>query len=226
MKSKHFSLEERVIEPFHAIRWIFISRPMAILSIVALLAFDFAWLFFHDVVFHFWTRVLTYLVNAISASWTIQDGYWPETSSPLLTIPKLSVPVLAPTPMIWWSFALATIAIWILVGYLKMSLLPIRTITRFMMFLIWITLGCFAIAPMQFHLVADSSAGEIAGERIARGLFYLGATDYLFYVGDRALAFLPPLIAIFCVIRRSDCAVGMVCFFLLDRLEFGSRWIS
>jgi hypothetical protein len=155
MKTKHFSLEERVVEPFHAIRWVFITRTTAIGSILALLLFYFGWWHFHEQVFLLWKSILQIFVNAIGASWTIQDGFWPDTTNAFLTLPKLNVPLLPPDVLTWWSFALGTIGIWIGVGFFKMSLLPIRTFTRFMMFLVWVSLACFAIAPLQFHHTID-----------------------------------------------------------------------
>ena len=151
MKLRHFSLEERVIEPFHAIRWIFISRNRALLTILALIIFNAACLFFRQILFQVWKIILLALVKFTSVAWMVQDGFWPNTTHPILTIPKLIAPVLAPTPILWWGIALITVLLWILTGTLKMSLLPIRTIVRFMMILIWISLACFAIAPLQFH---------------------------------------------------------------------------
>ncbi len=151
MELKHYSLEERLVEPFRSIQWISLSRAKVVLSLIFLLVFDLSWWFLSETVLDFWAQILLYFTQITHNTWTIQTGYWPNHLHPLILLPKVIVPILAPSRAIWWSFAFATISLWFLTGQIRLSLLPLRSFTRFILFLIWIALACFAISPFAFR---------------------------------------------------------------------------
>lgn len=156
--SSHYSLEERMVEPFRAIRWISVSNGTKLLGAVGLFGFMTLWWVFKNQIFLFWGNTLQFLVTLIREPWIVSYGSWPENHEPLMEIPKLTAGILPPFVETWWMFLVGTVVLWILSEPLKSAFLPLKAITRFIIFLIWISLACFAISPLSFkHSVEEWS---------------------------------------------------------------------
>ena len=155
MKSKeyspHYSLEERLIEPFRSIRWIALRPQTLILSLAGLLTFIGVWWFYRNSVFEFWRKELTFFLKFGDSAWSVGTGYWPTRENPIAIIPKLNAAILQPFQTLWWSFAIASGVAWVATRLLPATLLPLKAFARFVLFLIWISLACFGVAPLQFH---------------------------------------------------------------------------
>ena len=156
--SGHYSLEERMIEPFRSIRWISVSKRTIFVGITGLISFIALWWLVRNLAFQFWAQELTFLIKLIDEPWVVETGYWPNTTEPLALLPKLTAAILPPFQKTWWAFSIVSIAMWFVSGGWRPSLLPLKAITRFIIFLIWISLACFAISPMMFrHSVEEWS---------------------------------------------------------------------
>lgn len=156
--SGHYSLEERMVEPFRAIRWISVSNSVRFMGIFGLISFTTAWWIFRNEVFQFWGNFLKYLVTASRESWVVGYGHWPENYASLMEIPKLTAGILPPFVGTWWFFLAGTIATWVITDVIRSSLLPLKAMLRFIVFLVWISLGCFAYSPLSFkHSVEEWS---------------------------------------------------------------------
>jgi hypothetical protein len=100
-------------------------------------------------------EVLNFLISITQKPWQVGFGFWPEFAKPIILLPKLTAAIPPPSPVIWWSFAIGSIALFIYSGTWKSVFLPVRATTRFTLFLLWISLTCFAISPTQFQHSVD-----------------------------------------------------------------------
>ena len=158
MKPRQYSLEQRLVEPFRAIRSIEISSAMVISSIFGFLGFLSLWWFGREMIFNFWIEVLNFLISITGEPWTVSQSSWPGFANPLLALPILSADIPPPTIIVWWSFTFFSIALFLFSDTWRPSLLPLRATTHFVLFLLGVSLACFAIAPTQFeHSVEEWS---------------------------------------------------------------------
>ena len=155
MDRGQYSLEQRLVEPFRAIRTLHVAPRQIIGSIFAFLVFGFLWWTQKEVVFEFWMEVIRTLISITGEPWQVSLGFWPEFAQPILTLPKLSAAIPPPTALIWWTFMILSLVMYVFSGTWKTSLLPLRATTRFILFLLWISLACFAISPVSFQHSVD-----------------------------------------------------------------------
>ena len=151
MKTDHFSLEEQLVEPFRAIRWIRLSPLVITMSLLGLTGYFALWWFAKGIVFDFWAKVLKFLVKYTDPSWTVRTGYWPNHLQPWVALPKLMAAIGPPTQNVWWFFAALAMGTWIFTESWKPVYLPLKAVTRFILISIGISLGCFAISPLLFR---------------------------------------------------------------------------
>jgi hypothetical protein len=158
MKPGQYSLEQRLVEPFRAIRTLNIAPRQAWLSLFAFFLFLGLWWQAKGLIFNVWIEILRTLISITGEPWVVSRGYWPEFSEPILTLPKLSAAIPPPTAVIWWAFTGLSLGLYAFSGTWKPAFLPLRATTRFILFLLWISLVCFALSPMQFqHSVEEWS---------------------------------------------------------------------
>ena len=151
MNQNHYTLEQRMIEPFRSIRWLSISRKTFFLSILGFLFFGFLWWHFRVLVFENWANELRFLIHYVDEPWSMHYGSWPDSINSLVFLPKLDAAILPPSPTQWWGFTAGTLFLWTFTGLWSAPFLPLRTLLRFIVFLVWITLACFAISPFYFQ---------------------------------------------------------------------------
>ena len=140
-----------MVEPFRSIQWLSLSRKTIFLSFLGLILFTVLWWQFRFVLFENWANELRYLISFVDEPWSVQFGSWPDSVHSLFILPKLEAAILPPSPTQWWAFTSGTLCLWIVTGMWSAPLLPLRTLLRFIIFLIWITLTCFAISPYYFQ---------------------------------------------------------------------------
>ncbi len=158
MNRNYYSLEQKMVEPFRSIRWLSISRQTILLSLIGLLVFGILWWTNRGLVFNFWANELRYLISFVDEPWNVQFGSWPDTLNTLFVLPKLNAAITPPTRIQWWLFTAGTLFLWTWSGLWRASFLPLRTLLRFIIFLVWITLTCFVISPFYFqHSVEEWS---------------------------------------------------------------------
>ena len=158
MKSDHFSLEEQLVEPFRAIRWIRLSPLMISASLLGLTAYIALWWLAKGWVFDYWAKVLKFSVKYTDTTWSIRSGYWPNHLEPWIALPKLMAAIGPPTQNIWWFFAALAMATWIFTETWSPVFLPLKALTRFILICLGISLSCFAISPLLFrHSVEEWS---------------------------------------------------------------------
>lgn len=163
--SGHYSLEERMVEPFRSIRWISVPKSIRFVGIIGLVCYLAIWWHFKDKVFQFWGQELSYLLRFVDQPWTVHSGVWPSRVVPWISLPKLTAGILPPYQRVWWLITFLTMALWLISDTWKSALLPLKAISRFVVFLVWISLACFAISPALFnHSVEEWSK-----------IFFLGA---------------------------------------------------
>ena len=158
MRSDHFSLEEQLVEPFRAIRWIKLSPLVIFSSIFGLAGYIALWWFAKSWVFDFWGKSLKFLLKYTDSTWTIGSGFWPNYHDRWIALPKLMAAIGPPTQNTWWFFAAFAMGMWTFTEYWKSAFLPLKAITRFILISIGISLGCFAVSPLLFrHSVEEWS---------------------------------------------------------------------
>jgi hypothetical protein len=158
MKSRHYSLEQRLVEPFRAIRSLQITPAVLVSSGLSFVLFLLAWWFGREGIFHIWSEILRLLIRFTDQPWQVSSGFWPEFAKPIVTLPKLIAAVPPPSVFIWWSATLVGVLLFFISGTWRPSFLPFRSTTRFILFLLSVSLACFAIRPMQFqHSVEEWS---------------------------------------------------------------------
>jgi hypothetical protein len=155
MKSGQYSLEQRLIEPFRAIRSIRIKLVTLVISLLGFFTFAILWWCVKMPVFHLWMGILDFFISLTDQPWQVSLGYWPEFAKPILQLPRLTAAIPPPTALIWWSFALGSILLYLFSGTWRSALLPLRATTRFILFLLWVSLACFGLDPNQFQHSVD-----------------------------------------------------------------------
>ena len=158
MKSRHYSLEQRLVEPFRSIRSLQITPGTLISSLFGFFIFLGLWWFEKNSIFHIWSASLSLLIRFSGQPWQVSSGFWPEFAKPIVTLPKLIAAVPPPSIFIWWSATLLGILLFFVSGTWRPAFLPFRSTTRFILFLLSVSLACFAINPIQFqHSVEEWS---------------------------------------------------------------------
>lgn len=140
---KHYSLEERMVEPFRSIHWLSISPWTITSSLFTFLLLLYTWWNKRLLIFHIWSKLLGYFIHFTHSNWTIRTGPWGE--------PKLEAWIVAPSPTVWWiSFSVVVLS-WLWVSRWSNRFIPLRAAIRFLLFLVSISLVMFALYPLGFR---------------------------------------------------------------------------